>query len=49
MSIICKINPNPNPTPTDLNSIHIFRRLTENFDGELSLLPLVRDDPLDDL
>ena len=29
MSIIC----NPNPTPIDLNSTHIFRRLTKNFDG----------------
>jgi len=27
MSVIC----NPNPTPTDLDSTHIFRRLTENF------------------
>jgi len=31
MSIIC--NPNPIPTPIDLNSTHIFRRLTKNFDG----------------
>jgi len=33
MSIICNPNPIPNPAPIDLNSTHIFRRLTKNFDG----------------
>jgi len=37
MSVIC--NPNPNPTPIDLNSTHIFRHLTENFDPDLRLKP----------